>query len=276
MKRWLITGVSRGFGLSIARAALDRGDMVVGTVRDGVPPLDAPADRLRVMTLEMRDRGAVKRVVDTAFAEAGPIDVIVNNAGFGLLGAIGEASAEDVAAIFDVNFLGPLALIQAALPHLRAQRCGHIINITSIAGRAPGIGAGIYAAAKHAVEGLSRCLAQEVAPHGIRVTAVAPGAFRTDFATAHSLRTSTPDAGAWAESVDPMRAAFAASSGRQPGDPDRAAAAILKLADTAEPPLQLLLGLDAVKRERARLAAMEAEMAAWETVSLGTDFPPKP
>lgn len=270
MKTWLITGISRGLGLSLARAALARGDTVIGTVREGSPPLDG---KLHVLTLDMRNRAAIPAVIDKAFAIAGTIDVIVNNAGFGLVGAVGEASDEDIAAIFDVNFFAPLRLIQAALPHLRAQRSGHIINITSIAGRAPGIGAGIYAAAKHAVEGLSKALAQEVAAHGIAVTTVAPGAFRTDFFTDHSLRTSAAEPEAWTDSVDKIRTAFKSLSGRQLGDPDKAAEAMLALVDAEKPPLHLLLGSDALTRERAKLAATLAEMDQWEAVTLGTDFP---
>lgn len=276
MKTWLITGISRGLGLSLARAALARGDRVIGTVREGAPPIEAAPDQLHVLTLDMRDRDAVSEAVRQAFAIAGTIDVVVNNAGFGLVGAVGEASREEIASVFDVNFFGPLELIQAALPFLRAQGSGHIINITSIAGRAPGMGAGIYAAAKHALEGLSKALAQEVAPQGIKVTTVAPGVFRTDFFTDHSIRTSSAQTDAWTDSVDKMRFAYKSASGRQPGDPDKAAQAMLTLVDAENPPVHLLLGSDALKRDRAKIAETLAEMDQWEAITTSTDFPRDP
>ena len=175
--------------------------------------------------------------------------------------------------IFATNFHGTLHVIQAALPYLRAQRGGHILNITSIAGHAPGTGAGIYAAAKHAVEGLSKCLAQEVAPFGIKVTAVAPGTFRTDFASDRALLRSAPAADVWADTVDKVREAFGRLHGHQPGDPARAAQALLRVVDVADPPLHLLLGSDALARAQAKFAAVAAEVDAWAEVSRSTDFP---
>jgi len=275
MKHWFITGISRGLGRALAEAAMARGDTVVGTVRDLADAPPAGPGALHLLILDVSDRAAVGAAVDRAFALAGGrIDVVVNNAGFGLLGAIEEATPEEVDAVFATNFHGTLHVVQAALPRLRAQSGGHIINITSIAGHAPGTGAGLYAAAKHAVEGLTKCLAQEVAPFGIKVTAVAPGTFRTDFASDRTLLRSAPAAGVWTETVDKVRDAFGKLHGHQPGDPARAAQVILRVVDAPDPPLHLLLGSDALGRAQAKFAAVAAEVDAWAGVSASTDFPP--
>jgi len=269
MKTWFITGISRGLGKALAEAALARGDKVIGTTRDG----RSDGTGAMVLPLELTDAKAIAATVDKAFAEAGTIDVIVNNAGYGLLGAIEDAAEEDVARLFEVDLFGPLRLIRAALPHLRRQKSGHIVNITSIAGRAPGAASAYYAAAKFGVEGFSQSLAQEVAPLGIKVTSVAPGAFRTDFLSTHSIRKSAPAAEGYGDTAGKMLDAFDRMAGRQLGDPAKAAEAILKLADTGTPPIQLLLGSDAWRRNQARLEASAAEMEEWKAVTLGTDYP---
>ena len=179
-KVWFITGVSRGLGKVLAETLLAEGATVIGTTRGGSAGIARGQGRLTLLALEMTDPRAVREAVEAAFG-LGRVDVIVNNAGYGLLSSVEEASEEQVAHLFDVNFHGPRRVIQAALPHLRAQRSGHIVNITSIAGVAPAAGSGYYAAAKMAVEGMSQSLAREVAPLGIHVTLVEPGAFRTDF-----------------------------------------------------------------------------------------------
>jgi NAD(P)-dependent dehydrogenase (short-subunit alcohol dehydrogenase family) len=271
MKTWFITGVSRGLGLALAQAALARGDTVVGAVRSGAPDLVAGPDKLHLLTLDMADAQAVPAAVDQAFALAGAIDVIVNNAGYGLLGAVETATDDEVARLFEVDFFAPFRLIRAALPRLRAQGRGHIVNITSIAGRAPGAGSGLYAAAKFALEGLSASLAQEVAPVGIHVTAVAPGAFRTDFLSSHSIRKSQAAADDYDATVGKAGQAFDGMAGKQLGDPARAAEAILAVVDAESPPRQLLLGSDALRRTRDKLDAQIAEMDAWEPVTRATD-----
>ena len=207
-KTWFITGVSRGLGKALAQAALERGDTVIGTVREGAPEVAMSTGALHLLTLDVADKEAVAPAIAQAFAVTGRIDVLVNNAGYGLLGAIEEASDAEVERLFEVNVFGPFRLIREALPQLRAQGAGHIINITSIAGRAPMASSGLYAAAKSAMEGLSQSLSQEVAPFGLKVTAIAPGGFRTDFLTPHSIRHSkSTDAGtnavadAYADSV---------------------------------------------------------------------------
>ncbi|WP_029003315.1 oxidoreductase [Azorhizobium doebereinerae] len=273
MKTWFITGISRGFGLELAKAALAQGDTVIGTVRAAAPDLAAGSGTLHVLTVDLADGDAAEAAMESAFASAGRIDVIVNNAGYGLLGAIEKATDAEVARLFQVDVFSPFRIIRAALPHLRAQGSGHIVNITSVAGRAPGAGAGLYAAAKHALEGLSSSLMLEVEPLGIRVTAVAPGAFRTDFLSGHSIRKSGAEGEAYAASVGRTSAAFDAMAGRQLGDPARAAEAILAAVAADEPPRHLLLGSDALRRTRVKLDAVIEEMDRWEDVTLATDFP---
>jgi len=273
MKTWFITGISRGLGLALAKAALADGDTVIGTIRSGTSELPTGAGTLHVLTLDLADGAAAEAAVERAFALAGRIDVIVNNAGYGLLGAVEKANDTDVARLFDVDVFSPVRIIRAALPHLRAQGSGHIVNITSIAGRAPGPGSTLYAAAKHALEGLSVGLAQEVAPLGIKVTAVAPGAFRTDFLSTHSIRRSEAEGAAYAASVGRSAAAFDTMAGRQLGDPDRAAQAILAAVGSDSPPLHLLLGSDALQRARTKLDALIEEVKRWEEVTRSTDFP---
>ena len=273
MKTWFITGISRGFGKELAEQLVARGDTVIGTVRHGTPEIASGPGALHVLTLDVTDRAAVAKVVDQAFA-LGPVDVIVNNSGYGLLGALETASDAEIDRLFATNVFGTIAVIRAALPHLRAQGSGHIVNISSIAGRAPSPGTSLYAATKFAIEGLSGSLAQELAPFGIKVTVVAPGAFRTDFLSDHSIRKSEAagDAG-YGASVGQTLGALDAMAGSQIGDPARGAAAMIAAVDADEPPLHLLLGSDALRRARAKLDAVTAEMDRWEAVTLGTDFP---
>lgn len=271
MKTWFITGISRGLGKALAEAALARGDTVIGTVREGRPDIRSGNGMLHVLTLDLTDAGAIAPAVGVAFAKTGRIDVVVNNAGYGLLGALEEASDAEFERLFAVNVFAPFAIIRAALPELRRQGSGHIINITSIAGRAPTGSSGLYAATKSALEGLTQSLSQEIAPHGLRATAVAPGAFRTDFLSDHSIRRSQ-GAGNYAESVGRSVAHLDAMAGRQIGDPDRAAAALLAVVDSAQPPLHLLLGTDALRRAREKLGTVIDEIDRWEGLTRATDF----
>jgi NAD(P)-dependent dehydrogenase (short-subunit alcohol dehydrogenase family) len=273
MRTWFITGISRGLGYALAKAALAEGDTVIGTVRERTPDLAAGSGTLNVVTLDVADGEAAEAAVRQAFARSGRIDVIVNNAGYGLLGALEKATDAEVRRLFDVDVFAPFRIIRAALPYLRAQRSGHIINVTSIAGRAPGAGSALYSAAKYALEGMSASLAQEVGPLGIKVTAVAPGAFRTDFLSGHSIRKSEAEDAAYAASVGRVSAAFDSMAGKQIGDPDRAAQAILAIVRAEDPPLHLLLGTDALRRAREKLDAVIDEMNRWEQETRSTDFP---
>jgi NAD(P)-dependent dehydrogenase (short-subunit alcohol dehydrogenase family) len=272
MKTWFITGISRGLGLALAKAVLAEGDSVIGTVRSGAPDLPVGAGKLRVITADMADGSAAEAAIRQAFAEAGRIDVIVNNAGYGLLGATEKATDDELTRIFAVDVFAPFRIIRTALPYLRAQGAGHIVNITSVAGRAPAAGYSLYAAVKFALEGLSASLGQELAPFGIKVTAVAPGAFRTDFLSAHSIRKSEAD-NAYAENIGRITAAFDANDGRQIGDPDRGARAIIAAVNSDTPPLHLLLGSDALRRAREKLDAVIEEIDRWEDLTRSTDFP---
>ena len=272
MKTWFITGISRGLGLALAKAVLAEGDTVIGTVRNGTPDLKAAPGKLQVITLDVADGAAAEAAIQQAFAQAGRIDVIVNNAGYGLLGATEKATDEELTRIFAVDVFAPFRIIRAALPFLRTQGSGHIVNITSVAGRAPAPGYSLYAAVKYALEGLSASLGQELAPFGIKVTAVAPGAFRTDFLSAHSIRKSAADT-AYAANIGRITAAFDANDGKQIGDPERGAQAIIAAVKADHPPLHLLLGSDALRRAREKLDAVIEEIDRWEDLTRSTDFP---
>jgi NAD(P)-dependent dehydrogenase (short-subunit alcohol dehydrogenase family) len=271
-KVWLITGVSRGFGKVLTEAVLAAGDIVIGTTRDGKATIEDRTGRLHLLPLDVTDAAAIGGAIARAQELLGRLDVIVNNAGYGLLGSVEEASEEEIARLFDVNFHGPRRIIRAVLPHLRRQKSGHIVNITSIAGLAPGPGSGFYAAAKFAVEGMSQSLAQEVAPLGIKVTLVEPGAFRTDFLSDRSIRNSRATIADYAPGVGATVARLAAMAGKQIGDPARGVAAIIEAVRAAEPPLHLVLGSDAFKRTQDKQARLADDLARWKTVSLGTDF----
>ncbi|MFT3697666.1 MAG: SDR family NAD(P)-dependent oxidoreductase [Kofleriaceae bacterium] len=264
MKTWFVTGISRGLGLSLAKAILARGDALVGTVRGTPPSLEGNA---KVLTLDTSNLATIPAAIEEAFAHTGRIDVIVNNAGYGLLGALETATDDELDRLFRTDLLGPIHIIRAALPKLRAQRAGHIINVTSIAGRAPGGASSAYSSAKGGLEILSAALAQELKTTGIRVTAVAPGAFRTDFLAPTSIVRS-----ASASYNVAAMAPYATMHGTQAGDPDRAARALLQLADDPTPPVHLLLGSDALQRTRDKLAAVTDEMARYEALTRSTDF----
>lgn len=250
---------------------LAEGATVIGTTRSGTADIAPDAGTLRILALEVTDGGSVRQTIETAFGY-GPIDVIVNSAGYGLFSSVEEATDAEVAHVFDVDFHGPRRVIQAALPFLRAQRSGHIVNISSIAGLAPTAGSGYYAAAKMAVEAMSQSLAQEVAPLGIRVTLVEPGRFRTDFLSNHSIRLSSTKLADYADTAGAALRNLAAGSGTQPGDPARAASAIIRAVRSDDPPLHLVLGPDAYQRTRAMIEAFSAELDAWKRVSLSTNF----
>ena len=271
-KIWFITGVSRGFGRSLAEALISRGDTVIGTTRTGTADVTQKKGRLDLLALDVTDARAVNETVDAAFRLYGRIDAIVNNAGYGLLSSVEEATDDEIEHVFAVNFHGTRRVIQAALPKLRAQRSGHIVNITSMAAVAPNPGSGYYAAAKMAVEGMSQALAREVAPLGIRVTLVEPSAFRTDFLSDHSIRRSAANLRDYAGTAGAARERLAAMAGKQPGDPARAAAAIIQAVDSPKPPLHLILGSDAYRRTRQMLDAFSAELEAWKAVAVGADY----
>ncbi|MDX3899315.1 MAG: SDR family NAD(P)-dependent oxidoreductase [Sphingobium sp.] len=270
-KTWLITGVSRGLGRTLAETVLARGDAVIGTTRDGHCDLSAEDGALTIVPLELADARSIGTAVERAFDVAAKIDVVVNNAGYGLLGAIEHASDKQVERLFAVDVLGPIRMIRCVLPYLRQQGAGHIVNITSVAGRDPRPAAGLYSAVKGAMEALTKALALEVGPLGIRVTAVAPGGFRTDFLTDLSIDRSAAEEGPYSPSVDEAMAKFSQGPAGLLGDPSRGAAAIVAAVDSSKPPRRLLLGTDALDRARRAMAETHSEIDTWEALTRSTD-----
>ena len=266
-KNWLITGVSRGLGHALATAALAAGDSVIGTTRSGETPAALSGD-IRVLPFEAAEPAAADRLAADAFAICERIDVLVNNAGYGLLGPVEETDDKAIRDLFEVNVFAPFRLIRAALPRLRTQENGHIINIASIAGVAPSMGAGIYGATKAALSAMSYSLAAEVAPLGLWVSVVSPGALRTEFLGDDSIR-KTAAQGAY-RAVDDALAQWAANDGAQLGNSALAAAAILQLVDADEPPLDLLLGQDALDRAECRADRLAADIKDWRAISAST------
>ena len=274
MANWLITGVSGGLGQALAVAALARGDAVAGTVRK---PTDLAAfealapGRARGFLADMTDAEAVRAAVEGAEAALGGLDVLVANAGYGLFGAVEEASLAEIRAQFEVNVFAPIVAMQAALPYFRRRRAGHIIAITSVSGVAVWAGTGVYCASKHALEGVARTLAQEVAELGIKVTCVEPGGIRTQFA-GPSMRITQASIADYAGAGHAAQRIMAEHAGHEPGDPARMAEAILAIAGTADPPLQLLLGADAIGYVTQQLAQTQTELGRWAKLSLSTGF----
>jgi NAD(P)-dependent dehydrogenase (short-subunit alcohol dehydrogenase family) len=275
MSVWFITGASRGLGTEIAREALAEGHEVVATARDAEAVVRAfpdAADSLLAVALDVTDEQTIRTAVEAALTRFGRIDVLVNNAGRGLVSAVEEAADPAVRAMFDINFFGALSTLRAVLPTLRAQRSGHVINISSVGGFAAAPGTGLYAATKFALEGMSEALHAELAPLGIHVTIVEPGGFRTDFLDASSLHTESHVIDDYARTAGVTRAALAGFNHLQPGDPVKAAAAIVALPALAEPPLRLPLGPDAVARIEAKLDLVHQELSQYRALALSTDL----
>ncbi|MYN02463.1 SDR family NAD(P)-dependent oxidoreductase [Pseudoduganella sp. DS3] len=275
-KVWFITGASRGFGLLIARDALARGDAVVAAARNPQAIVDALGvhPKLLALQLDVTKEAAAVVAAHAAIERFGRIDVLVNNAGYGILGAVEETSADEVRRNYDTNVFGLLNVSRAVLPHMRRQRSGHVINISSLGGYQAYHGWGVYGSTKFAVEGLSEAMAQELAPLGVHVTVVEPGFFRTDFLDAASLVETQARIEDYQDTVGAMREFAAGANHAQPGDPAKLARAMLKLADAAQPPLRLQLGSDAVARAYAKHQQVERELAQWKELALSTDFEP--
>lgn len=274
-KTFLITGVSSGLGRAFAEGALEAGHRVVGTVRretDAMPFAALAPGRAHPLVLDVTDFDAIPAAVTGAEQVAGPIDILVNNAGYGHEGALEESSMDDLERQFAANVFGPVAMMQAVLPGMRDRRRGHIINVTSMGGFVTMPGITFYCGSKFALEGISEALGKEVASFGIRVTALAPGQFRTDWAGRSMDRTPRSIAD-YDEVMNPIRAGRQAKSGNQPGDPAKAAQALLALVEAPHPPVRLFLGEDALGLVEQKLHAMRDEIAAWETVSRATSFP---
>ena len=272
-KVWLVTGASSGLGRAVAGAVQARGragqgDIVVATARDTAAIADDFADVLRV---DVRDQATVDAAVEHTIRTHGRVDVLVNSAGHGLVGAVEELSDSDLRQVLDVNLLGAVRMTRAVLPHMRDQRSGHMVQLSSVGGVVGNPGHAAYAASKFALEGLSEALAGEVAPWGIRVTIVEPGPFRTAFAGRSIHYADRLDAYAQTP-AGRLRERFADQDGHQPGDPDKAARAILAAVDDPASPLRLPLGSAAVDRIRAKLPAQLDDLASCEATARGAEY----
>lgn len=268
MKTWFITGCSSGFGRAIAEAVLAAGHRVIATARDvrSIADLER-AGSCEVMALDITDADQVREVISVA----GELDVIVNNSGYGLIGAVEECSDEQIRRNVETNFFGPLQVIRAALPMLRERRSGHIVNISAAAAISNYPGFGVYGAAKAALEYLSESLRLELAPLGIRVTLVEPGPFRTEF-IARGLEKASASIDDYQASSGKFARFLESMNGKQPGDPAKAAAAIVKMVLDGEAPLRLPLGKYVVKKFRDKAEALTREAEKWEAVAAGTEF----
>ncbi|NIE67731.1 oxidoreductase [Burkholderia sp. Ax-1719] len=272
---WFITGCSTGFGRELALAVLERGWRCVATARDKASLDDlAPdaGDRLLRVSLDVTDAAQIEAAVAQALKQFGAIDVLVNNAGYGYQSSIEEGDEREIRAQFDANTFGLFAMTRAVLPGMRAKGGGHVINITSVAGLAGFPGSGYYSASKHAVEGFSDALLAEAGPLGIKVTCVEPGPFRTDWAGRSLVQTPNRIAD-YAETAGARMQRTAEGSGKQAGDPKRAALAMIRLTEVEKPPRHLVLGAFGVDAVAARLRAALADIDTWRDTSLATDYP---
>jgi len=272
---WFITGCSTGFGRELARVVVARGYRAAVTARDPKQVADLVAgheDRTLALRLDVTDPAQVAESVRRAEEHFGGIDVLVNNAGIGYFAAVEESEEKDTRRMFEIDFFGLARMTQAVLPGMRKHRRGHIINISSIAGLAPFPSLGYYCGAKFAVEGLSECLAMEVVPLGIKVTLVEPSGFRTDWA-GRSANEASVEIADYAATAGAVRRQLRELSGKQPGDPVRAANAIIQAVEAPNPPLHLLLGKDALRMAREQLGALRRDFDTWQNVTVGADFP---
>ncbi len=272
---WLITGCSTGFGRELARHTLHRGYRVVVTARKPVAVADLAIGheaRALVLQLDVTKPDEIAAAVAAAEAKFGRIDVLVNNAGVGYFGAIEESDEREARRMFEINFWGLAEMTRAVLPGMRARRSGHIVNISSMGGVRGAPGVGYYNATKFALEGLSEALALETAPLGITVLIVEPSGFRTDWAGRSARETQHPIAD-YDATAGARRRQIRSISGRQPGDPARAAAAIVRAVEAPDAPLRLMLGKDALVGGRGKIAAMKRDFDSWAKVSEGADFP---
>ena len=273
-KTWLITGCSSGFGKVLAQAVLARGDRLVATAREA-DALDSLVrrypDTVRTAELDVTRDGSAGAAVALTEAAFGGLDILVNNAGFGFMGAIEEATPEEYRPMFETNVFGLIETTRAALPALRKQIGARVVNFSSGAGIAGAAGYGYYNATKFAVEGLSEALAQELAPLGLAVIIVEPGPFRTEF-LGRSIATAKAEIQAYGETSGKLRHYRNSNNGRQAGDPEKAAAVILKAVDAAEPPLHLPLGPIAYAIAEKKLASFKADLDAWRDTAIATDF----
>jgi NAD(P)-dependent dehydrogenase (short-subunit alcohol dehydrogenase family) len=274
-KHWFITGVSTGLGKYLAELALRKGDKVAATFRESGKAVEfnqLAGENGIGLVADVADEAAVKKAVADALAALGHLDVVVNNAGYGSLGPIEEIADAEVQRQFDINVFGPLRVIRAVLPHLRARKSGHILNVTSLGGLTTFPSTGIYHGSKFALEGIGESLAQQVGPLGIHVTNVEPSSFRTDWAGRSATYTPV-QIDDYEPTVGKAQAAAQANSGKQPGDPERAAQAMFDLVRMENPPLHLPLGKRAVQQALEKFTTIKAEIEQYAAIGNGADFP---
>ncbi len=274
MKTWLITGCSSGIGRGIAKAVLKKGDQAVVTARDisKVKDLtDAYPNRALAVSLDVTRAESIQAAVKAAEDRFGMVDVLVNNAGYGYRSSIEEGEPENVDLLFQTNFFGPMELIKAVLPKMRAAKCGAIVNISSIGAIRSAVGSGYYAASKAALESASEALSMEVGPLGIKVMVVEPGAFRTNFYST-SLKGTSKKIDDYAETAGKTRKENIVDKQNQAGDPDRGGQVIVDVIDGDSYPFRLLLGTDAVARARSQMGRRLQEAEAWSSVSVQSDY----
>jgi NAD(P)-dependent dehydrogenase (short-subunit alcohol dehydrogenase family) len=272
---WFITGSSTGFGRLLAEELLKRGERVIATARDVSKVQDLLQkypDQARAFSLDVTKPAQITTVATQAINSFGHVDVLVNNAGYGVNGAIEEVSEEEFESMFQTNLYGLIRTTRAFLPHFRQRRTGHILNFSSIGGLIGAAGWGFYNTTKFAVEGFSEALAAELNPLGVHVTVIEPGAFRTDF-LGRSGKLAKLELPEYTETAGKAREYLRTQSGKQPGDPQRAVKAVIQIADSPEPPLHLILGKIALTRFRNKLSQWQNDIAAWESVTNGADFP---
>jgi NAD(P)-dependent dehydrogenase (short-subunit alcohol dehydrogenase family) len=274
-RTWFITGASTGFGRLLAEELLKRGERVAATARDSAKVQDLETkypSTARALALDVTEPAQIDEAARQAIATFGQIDVLVNNAGYGVNGAIEEVSEEEFEPMFQTNIYGLIRTTRAFLPHFRQQRNGHIFNFSSIGGLIGTAGWGFYNTTKFAVEGFSEALAAEMKPLGVHVTVIEPGPFRTDF-LGRSGKLAQRELPEYAETAGKAREYLRTQAGKQPGDPQKAVEALIAAADSPNPPLHLILGKIALTRFRDKLSQWQKEIAAWETVTAGADYP---
>lgn len=274
MKTWLITGASRGFGARIAQLALEGGDNVVATARNATLITDKLGERpnLLAVPLDVTNADQARQAVKAGVERFGGINVLLNNAGFGLLGAVEEASAEEVERLYRTNVFGLLTVTRAVLPQMRKQKSGRILNISSIGGYRAAAGFGVYCSTKFAVEGLSEALHAELAPLGIHVSVIEPGYFRTDFLDSSSLSISTARISDYDQTAGVVRERAASFNHSQPGDPEKFAKLVVEFSDAVDPPVRMPVGSDTIAAIVAKHDSDARIISKWRHVSISTDF----
>ncbi|HTI92379.1 MAG TPA: SDR family oxidoreductase [Puia sp.] len=275
-KVWYVTGASQGWGLVLVKRLLDHGDRVAATSRKVSTLSQAvgsvSGDRFIPLAVDLNNPASIDASIKQTLAAFGRIDVVVNNAGYGMDGAVEEIDAQAIQNIFNVNVLATINVVKSVLPTMRRQRSGYIINMGSVAGFAGAPGWSVYSATKAAVAAFSEVLLLDVKEFGIRVTVVEPAGFRTGFLTEDSLAVASTSIEGY-ENVKKTKERYLSMNGKQPGDPDRAAQIFIELADNPEPPIHLFLGKDAYNRAREKLDTMSASLEQWKSITVGADFP---